>query len=770
MKSKVFSIMFIAILLTSIMGVDLVAGSSLKLPNEPTGPLDGAFTYQGQLQNNGQPVTDSCDLIFELWDATSSGVQIGNIQTINAVSVVEGYFTVELNDVGQFGAHPFQGDARYLEVKVRCPEGSGNYTSLGRQGLTATPYAHYALKSPWSGLSDVPAGFADGVDHNTTYSAGTGLVLDRGEFSIAEAILLPSGCADGGIAEWDSRGRRWVCGVDDSGAGGTYWSLGGNVATDPNTNYMGTSDAVSLTLRVDGTTAFRLEPTSGTPNVIGGASTNAIDAGIAGVTISGGSANTVGASGATIGGGSSNDARGDVATISGGSLNSANGTLAVVGGGMNNIANGYYATVAGGGSNTVGFGNEVTDDGGTISGGTNNQAGDDAGTTSDATYATVGGGENNVVQAEYGTIAGGGDSESYDGNLVTDDHGAIGGGNKNQAGDDAGTQDDAQYATVSGGFFNSAVGGHSFVGGGYGNTASDHYATVAGGTINIAAGGASTVGGGDHNEVNDFAGTIAGGYYNDAGSDDGDPHNASYATVGGGETNSARGKYSTVGGGENNIASGDHATINGGKANFASGDYSFANGLKASAYNQGCFVWSDSVDDYTSCNVDNRWVARASGGVYFYTNAASSTGAYLAAGSGTWSSVSDRNIKENLVSVDSASVLKKVVEMPITSWNYIDEKEGVQHIGPMAQDFYAAFSLGDSETHITTIDADGVALAAIQGLYDQNQQLEIRLATLESQQTSPVHTVNTWLLLAVGVLLGIVGVRGVDEIRRRRAQ
>ena len=59
------------------------------------------------------------------------------------------------------------------------------------------------------------------------------------------------------------------------------------------------------------------------------------------------------------------------------------------------------------------------------------------------------------------------------------------------------------------------------------------------------------------------------------------------------------------------------------------------------------------------------------------------------------------------------------------------------HAGPMAQNFYAAFGLGADDTHIATVDADGVALAAIQGLSRQAQTqsaaLTARVSELEAR-------------------------------------
>ena len=96
---------------------------------------------------------------------------------------------------------------------------------------------------------------------------------------------------------------------------------------------------------------------------------------------------------------------------------------------------------------------------------------------------------------------------------------------------------------------------------------------------------------------------------------------------------------------------------------------------------------------------------------------------------------SDRNAKENFGPVSNRDVLDRLARVPIQTWNFRDDASGTRHIGPMAQDFHAAFGVGADDKHIATVDADGVALAAIQGL---NQKLEAetktkdaRIATLE---------------------------------------
>jgi hypothetical protein len=92
---------------------------------------------------------------------------------------------------------------------------------------------------------------------------------------------------------------------------------------------------------------------------------------------------------------------------------------------------------------------------------------------------------------------------------------------------------------------------------------------------------------------------------------------------------------------------------------------------------------------------------------------------------------SDRNAKKNFSSVDSLSILEKVVRLPISSWNYKTDANSLRHIGPMAQDFHATFGLnGTDNKHISSVDEQGVALAAIQGL---NQKLEKENAALKAQ-------------------------------------
>ena len=93
---------------------------------------------------------------------------------------------------------------------------------------------------------------------------------------------------------------------------------------------------------------------------------------------------------------------------------------------------------------------------------------------------------------------------------------------------------------------------------------------------------------------------------------------------------------------------------------------------------------------------------------------------------------SDRNIKRDFAPVDSQQVLAKVAAMPITEWSYKADP-ATRHIGPMAQDFHAAFNIGPDDKHIAYLDASGVALVAIKALNEKNDRLEKELKDAAAQ-------------------------------------
>lgn len=144
----------------------------------PEGIVGTGFTYQGRLERTDGPVDGLCDIAFRLYQQASGGTPVGAPVT-TTVTMEHGLFTTYLD----FGAGSMDGHERWLEVRVRCA-GDIQFTTLPRQSLTATPYALYATTAPWSGLIGVPDGLADGIDNDTQYQAGSGLLLQNTAFSV----------------------------------------------------------------------------------------------------------------------------------------------------------------------------------------------------------------------------------------------------------------------------------------------------------------------------------------------------------------------------------------------------------------------------------------------------------------------------------------------------------------------------------------------------------------------------------------------------------
>jgi hypothetical protein len=258
-----------------------------------------------------------------------------------------------------------------------------------------------------------------------------------------------------------------------------------------------------------------------------------------------------------------------------------------------------------------------------------------------------------------------------------------------------------------------------------------------------------------NNQVYDNYGTIGGGANNRVGSNDSNTTSAQFATVGGGRINTASSQAATVAGGWVNVASANAATVPGGANNTASGAYSFAAGAAANATHDGSFVWS--ATESTSSWGAGTFTVRAQGGARFYTASGTSTGVQLASGDGSWASLSDKNTKFNITPVDTRRVLEKLAALPVSTWSYKSQDASIVHMGPMAQDFSAAFGLGEDERYIGSLDTDGVALAAIQGLYKLNQEqaAEIQALKAELREVKPGDSNISPIWIVAGVLLMI---------------
>ena len=487
-----------------------------------------------------------------------------------------------------------------------------------------------------------------------------------------ELAIRPAGSGD-----WIALPGRTEA-IKATAAIGQCWSSTGDAGSNPATNFLGTTDAQPLVLRTQNVRSLRLEPSSilQTGNPI--------------------TANVIAGS-------------------------QVNSTLQGVRG----------ATIAGGGANPTGdpdfntvASNFVSDHYGAIGGGFSNVAGDQMGSNADAGYATVGGGRNSTAASLGSTVAGGAE--------------------------------------------NLALGAHAAVGGGFRNRTSQADSTIAGGERNSANGAASAVAGGGANDARGLRSFIAGGSFNCAGAD-----------------------FSFAGGRQAKVRPG--ADPNQSNPNAAcSGLPSYPGG----GGDSGTFVWADGQDAPFVSSGINQFLIRADGGLFLNTNTrglsgddvvirarqnsgdsdvdlrmqtragknllmfvseatgglvmnvteltsgssrlivngGSGGGASLSNG-GTWTNASSRTFKEGFAAVDPLAVLERLLDLPITTWSYTGSGEG-RHLGPVAEDFKAAFGLAGDGKSIATVDADGVALAAIQGLNAkleaQNAALMARIAALEA--------------------------------------
>ncbi len=97
--------------------------------------------------------------------------------------------------------------------------------------------------------------------------------------------------------------------------------------------------------------------------------------------------------------------------------------------------------------------------------------------------------------------------------------------------------------------------------------------------------------------------------------------------------------------------------------------------------------------------------------------------------------ISDRNSKEAFVPVDAGTVLETIAALPITTWDFKADRLKRRHLGPMAQDFHAAFHLnGNDDTHINLGDLAGVGVAAIQSLQREAIDEDRQIARIEADQ------------------------------------
>jgi trimeric autotransporter adhesin len=680
-----------------------------------------AFTYQGRLNNGANPANGSYDLTFSLFSVSSGAGQAGGTLTNSATSVSNGLFAVVLD----FGAN-FPGADRWLEIGVRT-NGSGAFATLSpRQKLTPAPYAIFAEGANGAGLTGtLPSGALSGTYGSavTLNNAGNSFTGDGSGLANVNAAKL------GGLTA------------------ASFWQLTGNAGTTPGVSFLGTPDNKALEFKVNNVRGLRIEPATNAsgfiyPNVIGGYFDNLVSNGVYGATIAGGGGGTAG-----------NTVGGNFATVGGGTANTSSDSGATVAGGYRNTSSMAYATVGGGYQNTS------SDSGATVGGGWYNLA--------TKFVATIAGGIGNTNTGNGASVGGG----YY--NLASNVNATVSGGAFNTAG--------GAYSTVGGGDYNTSGGDSATVGGGEGNSSSGYSATVPGGGANTAGGlysfaagyrakalhpgsfvwadstyadFASTadnqfliraLGGVGLNKNNpatalDVNGTVTATSFNGNGAGmtslnaanlTGSVPSASLTSVPAGNLT---GTILDVRLSANVALLNANQTFTGSNTIAPSGSLSFGSQVR-----QMLNLWGTQYGIGVQSSTVYFRTDNASGlanGFAWYKGGTHNDAAQNAGGgttmmkldgtgltvNGTLVSASDRNVKQDFAEVNSRAVLEKVAQLPIQTWAYKSDPN-TKHLGPVAQDFYAAFAVGPDDKHIATVDESGVALAAIQGL---NQKVEER--------------------------------------------
>ncbi len=657
-----------------------------------TAEVPQVINYQGRLTDaSGTPVTNGTYLIkFKIYGSATGNDSLWS-SGFRGVTVTNGLFNYLLGDTVALPDTLFSGDTtRYLGITV-----GGDPELSPRTKLTTVAYAYHTLRADtadfaWTIANDSVTNAKIANDAVTSAK-----ILDG---TIQFADIGQNGAATGQVMKWN--GTAWVAANDNTGSGSGGWTDAGTVV-----HLSTTTDSVGI-----GTTtpAAKLD-------VVGDLLVSDKATIGPGHTNTGNWAFTAGSSNWSTGSYSTALGAGNMAT------GNYSGTLS---GGINR-ARGHYSVICGGGGTWPADSNATLADLAAIVGGSRNIAG--------GLYSFVGGGYNNNAAADTTTIGGGRD------NVASGIGSTVGGGCANSA--------TWNQATVGGGLSNSAAAGYATVGGGFQNNASGGSATVGGGSQNNSSGNWATIGGGQSNIAAKQSATIAGGELNNV--------DANYGFVGGGLNNAIVGPcdWSVITGGQdNNIPNGTHNVISGGLQNLIDGifcaipggdqntittgvDHSMVFGFQVNCQTPYEVVLFDSLyPGMLRLNRDDL-DGPALGIITVGTNPTNGNGAFLSPG-GVWVNGSSREFKEHFQPVDGKELLEKVSRMKIQSWDYKNTDE--HHIGPVAEDFVAAFDVGPMNPdgtrhnkHLAAADVAGVALIGVQELYKITQELEEKTKEIE---------------------------------------
>lgn len=371
----------------------------------------------------------------------------------------------------------------------------------------------------------------------------------------------------------------------------------------------------------------------------------------------------------------------------------------------------------------------------------------DDGAVPDQAPSIVAGAPGNLIGPNtVGATIGGGGANNWEGltrtHWVFSDYGTVAGGLRNRI------STNSLCATISGGYLNSIA-------------TNSAYSTISGGYFNDVFAGSwfSTIGGGVQNQINPNAyyATVPGGYLNTAtnlafaaGRQAKARHTGAFVwadSQASDFSSAASNQFLIRAGGGVGITRTNHGFGSASNlVNLAVGVSTNGrlNGISFREFDNNPFGMSLGYDG-SGDSIDNRLViydinalprfSFESGGnlgigVLDPANPVQHTSGAILTAAGVWQNASDVHRKTDFVPVNPLEVLAKLLALPLSSWRYTNEVAEVRHIGPTAQDFRAAFGFGSDATTIGTVDADGVALAAIQGL---NQKLEAENAELRRE-------------------------------------
>ena len=730
--------------------VGLVLFAALGLPMSAVLAQGTAFTYQGQLNNNGSPASGTYNLTFSLYNASSGGSQVGGTITNTGVSITNGLFTVIL----EFG-DPFDGTPYWLQIGVRT-KGATLFSALSpRQELTPTPYAITAenvdgLVSASQLIGTLPSVVFSGVYGNpltlnnpaNSFSGNGG-----GLTNLSAAQLTSIGNATGGSDNFfvGPAGNPTTSGSYNTAEGvqALFYNTtgGGNTANGGFALFYNTSGyyntAYGYQALVLNTIGFQntANGVAALGNNTSGYYNTAIGVQALGYNTSGWDNTAIGDQALfynTTGDGNTAIGYAALELNTNGFQNTANGVDALYNNtsGFENTANGVAALQNNtSGSDNIALGYQA---GYHITTGSFNIDIGNQGLSTDTNIIRIGSGQSQAFIA--GVINGNG------GGLT----------NLNASQLTSGTVPSAALTSVPAASLTGTIAPAQLPAAVVTNTETG--VTLSGafngngsGLTYLNASQLTSVG--NTNGPNAFDNFFVGPAGNSMNSGAGNTAIGSYAlfmnTSGSDNTANGRGALFLNTSGSDNTANGTSALYNN-----TSGSDNTANGLAA--------LFSNTSGGKNTADGGWALLNSTSGSnniaLGYYAGANISTGSYnidigneglstdtniIRIGSGQTTTYlagaimtsSDQNTKGGFEPVDTKIVLEGVAALPITRWHYTNDV-ATPHLGPMAQDFRAAFKLGVDDKHIATVDEEGVALAAIQGL---NRKLESSVQEKEAE-------------------------------------